>query len=54
VSLTVAVAPGDGRVVEIVEWPLSEHETAGRQTSARVVRDALAGLAARANTRKGT
>jgi malate/lactate dehydrogenase len=54
VALTVPVTLGDGRAAEIVEWPLSEAESAGLQAGAHVVRDALAGFAPQANTRKGT
>jgi malate/lactate dehydrogenase len=54
VSLTVPVTLGDGQVNQIHEWPISDAERAGLQAGAAVVRDALAGFAPRANTRKGT
>jgi malate/lactate dehydrogenase len=52
VALTVPVTLGDGRVTQIHEWPLSDAEAAGMRAAASVVREALAGFALRANTRK--
>jgi malate dehydrogenase len=51
VALTVPVTLGDGGVVRIHEWPLTDAEAAGMREGARVVRDALAGFALRAHTR---
>jgi len=54
IALTVPVTLGDGGVAAIHEWPLCEAESAALQASAKVVREALAGFAPRANTRKGS
>jgi malate/lactate dehydrogenase len=54
VSLTVPVTLGDGGITRIHEWPLTDTQAAGMHAAAHVVRDALAGFALRANTRKGT
>ena len=44
VALTVPVTLGDGGVVEIHEWPLSDDQTARLHAGADLVREVLAAV----------
>ena len=44
VALTVPVTLGDGGVTEILEWELTDEQTAALHAGAGIVRDALAGV----------